>query len=262
MSFFSHRIPVMDLPTFLSHLDSPPMAFRPGPGPCGGRFPNGPGHFRGGPGHCGRGPNNASSGPGNCSRGPPSARHGPGSKQACSKRSGASVHPPFDVREVTDAYELQGELPGVELADVHVEFADAQTLVISGRIERPSTAAVKGTTNESAEKTAEEDEEDLIASEYHQVTVEDEQDEDNSPAENEGASSAMAEPAADEPKTDTADTDITWVRERAFGPFRRSFTFAALLDQAGVQASLRNGVLSVHVPKKAVERRAVVVQEG
>jgi HSP20 family protein len=34
--------------------------------------------------------------------------------------------PKFDVKEVTDAYELHGELPGIEQKDVEIEFTDAQ----------------------------------------------------------------------------------------------------------------------------------------
>jgi hypothetical protein len=40
-----------------------------------------------------------------------------------------------------------------------------------------------------------------------------------------------------------------WVMERPVGEFHRSFTFPSKVDQDGVKASLRNGILSVLVPK-------------
>jgi HSP20 family protein len=46
--------------------------------------------------------------------------------------------PRFDVTEVENAYELYGELPGLEQSDVTIEFSDAQTLVIKGKTERQS----------------------------------------------------------------------------------------------------------------------------
>lgn len=48
--------------------------------------------------------------------------------------------PRFDVREVEGAYELRGELPGVEQRQLEVEFTDAQTLVVRGRTERESSS--------------------------------------------------------------------------------------------------------------------------
>jgi HSP20 family protein len=37
-----------------------------------------------------------------------------------------TFNPKFDVKEVADAYELHGELPGIEQKDVEIEFTDAQ----------------------------------------------------------------------------------------------------------------------------------------
>ena len=40
-----------------------------------------------------------------------------------------------------------------------------------------------------------------------------------------------------------------WVSERSTGEFQRSFKFPTRVDQDAVKASLRNGILSVTVPK-------------
>ena len=42
-----------------------------------------------------------------------------------------------------------------------------------------------------------------------------------------------------------------WVSERSVGEFHRSFSFPGRVDQDGVKASLKNGVLSIVVPKLA-----------
>lgn len=40
-----------------------------------------------------------------------------------------------------------------------------------------------------------------------------------------------------------------WVSERSVGEFHRSFSFPGRVDQDAVKASLKNGILSVVVPK-------------
>ncbi|KAH6667385.1 hypothetical protein B0J14DRAFT_449055, partial [Halenospora varia] len=50
--------------------------------------------------------------------------------------------PKFDVKETPQAYELYGELPGIEQKDVEIEFTDQQTLTIKGCTEHSFT---KGT---------------------------------------------------------------------------------------------------------------------
>ncbi|KAE8154911.1 HSP20-like chaperone [Aspergillus avenaceus] len=92
--------------------------------------------------------------------------------------------PTFDMRETQDAYELEGELPGVKEEDVAIEFADSQTMRIQGHAER-----------------------------------------------------------AEERK------GSWWMAERATGEFQRSFRFPGTVDQDMTTARLKDGVLSVTVPK-------------
>ncbi|KAE8354722.1 HSP20-like chaperone [Aspergillus coremiiformis] len=44
-----------------------------------------------------------------------------------------------------------------------------------------------------------------------------------------------------------------WVSERSVGEFHRSFTFPSRVDQDNVKASLKNGILSVAVPKATAQ---------
>ena len=61
-----------------------------------------------------------------------------------------AFQPKFDVKEDKESYVLQGELPGIARKDVDMQFTDAQTLVIKGRVERehhagsPPAGAIEG----------------------------------------------------------------------------------------------------------------------
>jgi HSP20 family protein len=132
-----------------------------------------------------------------------------------------SFRPRFDVKELNDSYELHGELPGLEQKDVNIEWTDGNTLTISGRTEhhreegtRPGTEKVGEISDGSSKTTT--------------VTT----------TQKAGELQKAREPEAK-----------YWVSERSVGEFRRDFSFPARVDQDGVKASLKNGILSVIVPK-------------
>ncbi|RKF53251.1 30 kDa heat shock protein [Erysiphe neolycopersici] len=66
----------------------------------------------------------------------------------------------------------------------------------------------------------------------------------------------------DKKKEDKKEIDSTfWVLERSVGEFSRSFGFPVPVDQELVKASLKNGILSVIVPKaKKQESRKITIQ--
>jgi len=148
-----------------------------------------------------------------------------------------SFQPKFDVREEKDSYVLHGELPGIDQKDIDISFADSQTIVIKGRVEREhhsGTPAVEG--NGEQKKI-----------ESHKPTVEDDPEE-----------TVKAKPTSNEvahhDKHKKAQYKY-WVTERSIGEFHRSFTFPQRVDQDAVKASLKNGILSLTVPK-AVAKEA------
>lgn len=172
-----------------------------------------------------------------------------------------SFQPRFDVKEVKDAYELHGELPGVEQKDIQIEFTDAQTLSIKGRTERhresgtPPTAALEGQ-QEKGRITAGDSSSDTSSQHYQPPSVEDENT----------ASSSTANTEQQITTTDTSNNQIQqqsqqqqkkpdhryWVSERSIGEFSRSFAFPSRVDQENVKASLKDGILSIVVPKASV----------
>lgn len=158
--------------------------------------------------------------------------------------------PRFDVREEKDAYQLEGELPGLEQKDIQIEFTDEHTLVIKGRTERRVESGTPPSTQgriEEAEKPAAQDD-------RHQPTVEDDDasTKEKSAATGESSSTAVATQSQSKDVAKAPEQQPksrVWISERSVGEFQRSFSFPARVDQDGVKASLKNGILSIVVPK-------------
>jgi len=185
-----------------------------------------------------------------------------------------SWQPRFDVKESKEGYELQGELPGVDQENISIEFTDANTLSIKGRTERHREqgtrpgAVTEGETEKQS--TAESD----VSSGYQKVSVE---DEGASVADTTTTSAANAEattPAETPKEGSVAETQTQevaqptqrwssryWVSERSVGEFARTFSFPNRVDQDHVKASLKNGILSIVVPKAAApENRRINIE--
>jgi HSP20 family molecular chaperone IbpA len=140
--------------------------------------------------------------------------------------------PRFDVKETKEAYELHGELPGVEQKDVNIEWQGPETLSISGRTEHRSESGTPPKGFVEGEQKS------------HQPTVEDE-------AEAESSKKPETEVATTGPKEvqKKPEEGRYWITERSVGEYHRSFSFPAPVDHDNVKASLKNGVLNIIVPK-------------
>jgi len=179
----------------------------------------------------------------------------------------STFNPRFDVRETENTYELHGELPGLERENVNIEFTEPQTIVIRGRVERSYGPEANKTSNETPVETAPAETTEPTETEKrrnsHQATVEDDPEDENTPASSRAASpwTEVAKPATQE-VTKPASEEVTkaapaepqdqsryWRWERSVGEFTRTFSFPARVDHDGVTASLNNGILSVTVPK-------------
>lgn len=160
----------------------------------------------------------------------------------------AKFNPKFDVKELKDAYELHGEFPGVDQKDVEIEFTDSNTLTIKGRTERSYTSGTPPAGYVEGAKVPAQ----LTEKEHgHKATVED--------ADAEPTTKEVAPAAKEEKPKEPAEK--YWVSERSVGEFSRSFSFPVRVDQDAVKASMKNGILSVIVPKaKKQESRKIAIQ--
>ena len=157
-----------------------------------------------------------------------------------SRHSLKTFAPKFDVKELPDSYELHGELPGIEQKDVDIEFTDAQTLTVRGHTERsyssgtPPAGFIEG---ESKSKGAISE-----GGEKHEKETKDSKDA-KQPGKQTTEVTAHDDKSAKQPEAKF------WVSERSVGEFSRSFNFPSRVDQENVKASMKNGVLSIIVPK-------------
>ncbi|KAL7268245.1 hypothetical protein RUND412_009143 [Rhizina undulata] len=171
--------------------------------------------------------------------------------------------PNFDVRETKDAYILEGELPGLsDKSQVHVEFTDAQTLLVKGRIERSCKSSFENKasdTESSLHKSSsfENKASDTKSSEPSsprslKPTIEDEIDEADIdiPPVSEVCKKSERQSAVKKTGREKNTRPKYWLSERTVGEFERRFTFPAGIDQDGVTASLEHGVLKIVVPKR------------
>ncbi|EPQ65347.1 hypothetical protein BGT96224_573 [Blumeria graminis f. sp. tritici 96224] len=147
--------------------------------------------------------------------------------------------PKFDVKELGDSFELHGELPGIDQKNVDIEFTDASTLTIKGRIERsyskgtPPAGFVEG----EADKAA---------------TCE---------GENCGTTNQDNKVSVKKSEDSNTSREKFWVMERSIGEFSRSFEFPVPVNQDSVKASMKDGILSVMIPKsKKQENRKISIQ--
>ncbi|EFW98966.1 heat shock protein [Grosmannia clavigera kw1407] len=190
------------------------------------------------------------------------ASRGPAASLVSSTRA---FNPRFDVRETETAYELHGELPGVDRNNIAIEFSDPQTLIVSGRVER-NYESEQPQQLQQPETHAEAHAEAVAQSPSLRATVEDEEVGDEGILVGDEHAAAHKEEAAATPKesavTTTNNTTTAaapagpqpvryWYRERSVGQFRRVFEFPVAVNEDAVKANLDNGILSVSIPKAA-----------
>jgi HSP20 family protein len=176
-----------------------------------------------------------------------------------------SFQPRFDMKENKDSYELHGELPGVAQKDINIEFTDANTLSIRGRTEtvreegRRPTALLESQAGTHQKKLADAETESTASSnKSHQPTVE---DEDSGTVASTKPADASASQQVSKNQQAEADKSNYWISERSVGSFARSFSFPQRVDQDAVKASLKDGILSIVVPKaQAPAKRRIQIE--
>lgn len=156
--------------------------------------------------------------------------HPQGHHPSSQHRQAHSFSPKFDVLEDAHGYELRGDLPGIRQGDIDIEFVDANTLIIKGRTDHDNGHVKSSDVEKPKSATVEDDEDESEGRQRQQV----------------------AKKGGDVTETKRHE-DVQykyWVRERPVGEFQRTFSFPGKVDRDGVKASLKEGVLKVHVPKE------------
>jgi HSP20 family protein len=174
--------------------------------------------------------------------------------------------PRFNIEEFEAQYELTGEFPGFDHSSLNIEFSDPQTLTIRARTdleEELSAPAQSGTatTAEPTDATAE-----VCSASPHQPTVEDEDNEKDTfvdvekPQMNSPTTSAPQQAPAPVPKPVQKPRGTFHAYERRVGDYYREFKFPVRVEADAVTASMKNGILTVVVPKapKYESRRVTV----
>jgi HSP20 family protein len=173
-------------------------------------------------------------------------------------KSVRSFTPKFDVKETKEGYELHGELPGVDQKDINIEWTDNNTLTISGRHEhvREEGQRPQGFIENGQDQKKLENGQDQKKLE-HQPTVEDE----TADTGNKDSQVAQQSNQQEVSKQEEAPKSRYWVSERSVGEFHRSFAFPSRVDQDAVKASLKNGILSIAIPKaQAPQSRKINIE--
>jgi len=159
-----------------------------------------------------------------------------------------SFTPKFDVKETKEAYELHGELPGVEQKNINIEWTDNNTLTVSGKHEHVREEGQRPTAIEGGQEQKK--------IESHQPTVEDESAESLNKD-----TQVTKQPQQHDIAKKEEPKHKYWVSERSVGSFHRSFAFPARVNQDAVKASLKDGILSIVVPKStAPQTRKVNIE--
>lgn len=147
--------------------------------------------------------------------------------------------PNFDVHETDKEYVLEGELPGLsDKSNVSIEFTDHNTLLVRGKIEKTYES---GTPPDQQQNQAQMSGANEGEKKSHKPTVEDENSE---------KSKQVTKTDGDQNKQVGQPTTKYWVSERSVGSFQRSFSFPGEIDQDAVSAKLKDGILTVKVPKR------------
>ncbi|KAI9164077.1 30 kDa heat shock protein [Paramyrothecium foliicola] len=166
--------------------------------------------------------------------------------------------PHFEAQETDDAFVIYGELPGLNKDHVTVEFPEPRKLVVSGNVERQSTPPTKPVEPLAQEPSVgiEAISEDTQSRSSYQATVEDDEEGDDfevlsqsSKTSPEGQPAQSQQPSVEQADqkqpAETPNAPSSYTKKE----FSRYFTFPTHVNHEAVTADLKDGLLTVVVPK-------------
>lgn len=177
--------------------------------------------------------------------------------------------PRFEAHETEDSFVIYGELPGLNKEHVTVEFPEPTKLVVSGKVERFTDAPKADET--TPEKTAptptiESDNEDTRSRSSYQATVEDDVGGDDfevlSHASGKSETSNQLEPETLSEKAKEKEPEQPQEPRRSGyrKEFSRYFTFPTYVNHEAVTAELKDGLLTVIVPKVTPKSHRIEIE--
>jgi len=152
--------------------------------------------------------------------------------------------PKFDIKETEKAYILEGEMPGIERKHVNIEWADDNTLIVKGRVESyreegEKPKAIEASNSNEASGA-------LPAAE----ATKEKTDDSTKSAETNNDNAMTTKNNNGEVAKQTEQTKPTYhLTERTIGSFQRVFSFPGEVQHDAVKAALKNGILTVTIPK-------------
>ncbi|SCO88844.1 related to heat shock protein 30 [Fusarium oxysporum] len=179
--------------------------------------------------------------------------------------------PRFEAHETEDSFVLYGELPGMNKEHVTVEFPEPRKLVVSGKVERftESPKAAETTTEQTAPSPViEPDNEDTRSRSSYQATVEDDVDDDEfevlSHTSEKSKTMSQPEPEtlnekAQEKQPEQPEQPEEPRRSGYSKEFSRYFTFPTYINHDAVTADLKDGLLTIVVPKATPKSQRIMI---
>jgi len=175
-----------------------------------------------------------------------------------------TLAPKFDIKETEKEFILEGELPGVEKKDISLDFVDDNTLLLKTRTEKVREEGAK-----PQEQPQGRIEGDAQMSGENQDAPKGDSQANGTKAQGQDKPSDTAVTTTNQNKEVSKPSTQYHLTERSVGTFQRAFTLPGDLKHEEVKASLKNGVLTVTVPKVTPEAkeekkksRSVTVEEA
>ncbi|KAF0643922.1 hypothetical protein FPSE5266_10633 [Fusarium pseudograminearum] len=173
--------------------------------------------------------------------------------------------PRFEAHETESSFVLYGELPGLNKENVTVEFPEPRKLVVSGKVERFTDAPkpAETTTEQAAPAPAvESDNEDTQSRSSYQATVEDDVDDEFEVLSHTSQKSeTVSQPQPEAPSQKAAEKQPEEPRRAGYTKeFSRYFTFPTYINHEAVTAELKDGLLTIIVPKAVPQSHRIVIE--
>ncbi|CVL12619.1 hypothetical protein FPRO06_08977 [Fusarium proliferatum] len=176
--------------------------------------------------------------------------------------------PRFEAHETEDSFVLYGELPGMNKEHVTVEFPEPRKLVVSGKVERftEEPKPVETTTEQTAPTpVTDSDNEDTRSRSSYQATVEDDVDDDEfevlSHTSEKSKTVTQPEPETLSEKVQEEQPEQPEEPRRSgySKEFSRYFTFPTYINHDAVTADLKDGLLTVVIPKATPKSQRIII---